>query len=82
MPVAFFPEAFGFTVIRSKHSFFPNSHSLNPNKMRGSLVARLMALGLALATGVAAANDAAYDSSLNFRPDNVTLNGLYHWVGS
>ncbi|KAJ5378126.1 uncharacterized protein N7496_005535 [Penicillium cataractarum] len=50
--------------------------------MRGSQIARVVALGLASATLAAAANDASYDPSLNFRPDNVTFSNLYHWVGS
>ncbi|KAJ5433536.1 uncharacterized protein N7458_012692 [Penicillium daleae] len=50
--------------------------------MRGSQVARAIALGLASTTAFAAVNDATYDSSLNFRPDNVTSSDLYHWVGS
>lgn len=50
--------------------------------MRGSQVARAIALGLTSTTAFAAVNDATYDSSLNFRPDNVTSSDLYHWVGS
>jgi hypothetical protein len=65
------------TVIHSKQSFFRII-----TKMRGFQIARVMALGLASATLTAAADDASYDSSLNFRQGNVTFSDLYHWVGS
>ncbi|KAJ5974791.1 hypothetical protein N7481_008498 [Penicillium waksmanii] len=45
--------------------------------MHRNQIAQYLLSSLAFAIAVI-----AYDSSLNFRPDNVTLNGLYHWVGS
>lgn len=43
---------------------------------------QLQSFGLVYAALVSAVNNPNRDSSLNFRPDNVTFNGLYDWVGS
>ncbi|KAJ5378861.1 hypothetical protein N7509_011980 [Penicillium cosmopolitanum] len=47
---------------------------------RNSLVQ--LAFGLTSAALVSATNDPNFIPSLNFRPDNVTSNRLYDWVGS
>jgi hypothetical protein len=56
------------------HSFF------SPDKMRGSQLTQLAVASLL--TARTQANDTNYDPSLNFRPSNVTENGLYRWIGS
>ncbi|PYI08305.1 hypothetical protein BO78DRAFT_339471 [Aspergillus sclerotiicarbonarius CBS 121057] len=50
--------------------------------MRGSVTTQAVLFSLAFAGRIAAKDDQNYNSSLNFRPNNVTLSDLYYWVGS
>jgi len=54
---------------------------VTPGNMRRPKLTQLTVASLLIARA-RAANDISYDPSLNFRPNNVTENGLYHWVGS
>ncbi|OKP00912.1 hypothetical protein PENSUB_7493 [Penicillium subrubescens] len=51
--------------------------------MREFQTAWLLHFGISVSVAATSASDSNSDSPavLNFRPENVTLSGLYHWVG-
>ena len=50
--------------------------------MRRPVASQVVLISLAYAVMIAAKADPNYNASLNFRPNNVSLSDLYHWVGS
>ncbi|OJJ77812.1 hypothetical protein ASPBRDRAFT_71123 [Aspergillus brasiliensis CBS 101740] len=50
--------------------------------MRGPGTIEAVLCSLAFVARVAAKDDPDYNPSINFRPNNVTVNNLYYWVGS